>query len=336
LEIDQFASIDLYIPINIFFKALETNDVNICDLIIPFIDCMDHKIPLITKLNLVLEEYAGTSQPILYSRLYPLTAFLASKSEQREILIKHQIHAVTFLVQSIRAINSLYLIPSSIMWKAIQMENQHVADTLKSLGGIATWFDTERQNSLKPKTEYVSALHVEDAKAGMFQAYGGQILSSTTNFTSEPSENLDLSIELEKDVDYSLVQRLSVTMDTEDENLSRAMTKIPSNRYSLNRRPSSFVTSNNSVLGSKKVSLRNEETSRITVHRSATFANIESDRLWNLYFSVPKQELERELSEGAKRMEVEWMERKSDPVAIIHDYNIAQELPILRELSQLY
>jgi hypothetical protein len=184
--------------------------------------------------------------------------------------------------------------------------------------------DAERQVGAKMKMEMSTAdqSFVDDDRTGLFQAYGGNGGGLGLRQVIPETES-----EMETDTDFKSTLRASA------ENLAmnsrRSSAAVGWTDYRLNRRKSAM---NLSLLGSKRVVLRNQETTRLFVPRKSSFANVESDRIWNSYFTATKNEIEKIFEQSEK---IEWMEHTAESV-LNEGYNASQEPIMVRDLSQLY
>jgi hypothetical protein len=329
LKIEQFPHADLFVPISLLCKALDLGNDEVCEMVVQHLDCADSKIEPRKKLQMVLEEYCATSKRQLFSRLYPLPALCEANPTPSAYIEEHQSKIVHFLVKLLRMKDATYKVPSICLWKAFQVGNTEMTQTLQSLGGVATWLDADGHGYVKLKAEFATENDfIDDDRTGLFQAFGGN--GTALNLNERVMDEINEEDDALTDADYSQVRRKSAEMLTEI--VPRRVSATTGwTDYRMNRRQSAYSSS--SVLGSKRVVLRSQETSRLVVPRKSSFANIESDRIWNSYFTAKKSEIEKIFAATDR---IEWMEPDSVEPKLNHGYNSSQETPMVRDLSKLY
>jgi hypothetical protein len=329
-NIEQFPNSDLFVPLSLLCKAIDLGNDEVCEMVVQHLDCSDSKVEPLKKLQMILEEYCATSKRQLFSRLYPLPALCESHATSVAFIEAHQNKIVHFLVKILRKKESDFKVPSICLWKAFQVGNNEMTQTLQSLGGVANWLDTDGQGFIKLRADFsTDEDFVDDDRTGLFQAFGGN--GTALNLNDRVIDGIREEDDVMMDADYSQTRRKSAEMLAEMIPPRRSSSTTGWTDYRMNRRQS--AVSSNSVLGSKRVVLRSQETSRLVVPRKSSFANIESDRIWNSYFTANKNEIEKIFAATDR---IEWMEPDSVEPKLNHGYNSNQEAPMVRDLSQLY
>jgi hypothetical protein len=288
--LDLNKTLRFYVSITLFAAAINTNNQDLIELVLPFVDCkQDLNSPRLETLSSLLNEYCKTPKSVLFGRLeLPLSFTKDLVIKQRQLVLQHQLGAIHSIVGAMGKLNNGKLsIPSAAIWSSIKFHNPEITNLLQTLGGVTSWMDTPNDNKYKIDDRNDSAVDTptdaDGSAFGIMQALGGK--------RSKYGQMAPALVEDEEVAPYE----------------------------SISTRDNIFTKSSQSLLGIKR--LENRETSlKMSTEVSVASNNnqprtqpavfdfkTESNRIWEAYFQSDKNTIISRLS-NTNLEGMDWME----------------------------
>ena len=297
----------LFVSIELLALAIKTGQDDICEEIIPLVDCETpgtDSPTLQEKLIVLLAEYCRIPIRLLFKLLCLTPGF--DNDRYRAVTLDHQLGAVRLFTILLKKSNAAYKMKPSDVWACIQAGNSELSNLLQSLGASPGWMESSSMvDSERPETPTNASLPHENSEAnfsetGMFEAFDGpkSFVANIRLVEAKGVESIASESSSLVNVSETRGNLFAKNIDTNGITLLGGKRRYSHDAHLKNR----TASTDESVASQNRTGIVPPRKRGLSIY------NQESNMIWEAYFKTDRKKMEKLLGSNTSLANFDWME----------------------------